>query len=332
MRVLGGNDFPRDVRILTYVGNGLTDVEIGDKMFLSPRTVKAHLKRIYSHLHASNRAHAVANAYRKQILRAPLTPATEHQSVLALMLPEHHVMLRYLSRGLEWEEIRGFTDLTEYCFKREIKNLYTILEARTAAHAVGNAYQLHILTVLTPVRQRSEEEMHIDIRPNLDDAPLESVAAAASTGQLSSGYVEAVGILPEGMSSGKSSVAITIRTTDGALVVGETGLALFSATTRALLASPIAEMEQAVLPTHLAADTFTPAAHTPDATITLRAMDREHVDPADDCGLTEPAYLALVAALAEAGFEIVTGPDACPPATPTQGPAVNRPRKPGAPQ
>lgn len=84
---------------------------------------------------------------------------------------------------------------------------------------------------------------HIDVRPDLEAAPLETITAANDAGRLLHGTITAIGILPGGMESGRASVALTIETRDGYVVVGETSLDLLAGATRALLASPIARRE-----------------------------------------------------------------------------------------
>lgn len=48
----------RQVEVLRLLGRGLTDAQIANELFLSPRTVHAHLRAIYRKLHFSNRSAA----------------------------------------------------------------------------------------------------------------------------------------------------------------------------------------------------------------------------------------------------------------------------------
>jgi DNA-binding CsgD family transcriptional regulator/Flp pilus assembly protein TadD len=58
----------REVDVLRLVASGLTNAEIADQLFLSPRTVDAHLYRIYRKLDVSSRAAAARFAVQNGIL------------------------------------------------------------------------------------------------------------------------------------------------------------------------------------------------------------------------------------------------------------------------
>ena len=51
----------REVEVLRLVAGGLTDLQIADKLILSPRTVHAHISSIYSKLGVTSRS--VATRY-----------------------------------------------------------------------------------------------------------------------------------------------------------------------------------------------------------------------------------------------------------------------------
>lgn len=55
---------PREMQILKLMAEGLTDRQIGTKLFLSVDTVKSHVKHLYRVMGAANRAHAVAKGFR----------------------------------------------------------------------------------------------------------------------------------------------------------------------------------------------------------------------------------------------------------------------------
>ena len=65
---------PQQRQIIRLASDGLTDREIGDRLFLSPRTVSSHLYRSYPKLGVASR-----HQLRDVIARAS-TPATTHQS------------------------------------------------------------------------------------------------------------------------------------------------------------------------------------------------------------------------------------------------------------
>lgn len=60
---------PRQREILTLASEGLTDAEIGQRLWLTEAGTKKHLHRIYVTLGATNRAHSVAIALRTGIIR-----------------------------------------------------------------------------------------------------------------------------------------------------------------------------------------------------------------------------------------------------------------------
>jgi len=65
---------PQQRQIVRLAGDGLTDREIGDRLFLSPRTVSSHLYRSYPKLGVASR-----HQLRDVIARAS-TSATAHAS------------------------------------------------------------------------------------------------------------------------------------------------------------------------------------------------------------------------------------------------------------
>jgi DNA-binding NarL/FixJ family response regulator len=54
---------PREREVLTLVGQGLSNVEIADKLVVSPLTVKTHVARLFMKLGARDRAQLVVTAY-----------------------------------------------------------------------------------------------------------------------------------------------------------------------------------------------------------------------------------------------------------------------------
>ena len=61
----------REREVMTLVADGLANREIGDRLGISEKTVKAHLTRVYQRLGISNRSQAVAYA-RQRGLQSPL--------------------------------------------------------------------------------------------------------------------------------------------------------------------------------------------------------------------------------------------------------------------
>lgn len=52
----------REIEVLQSIGKGLSNQEVGRRLFISPHTVKAHTRNIYAKLDAHNRTEAVARA------------------------------------------------------------------------------------------------------------------------------------------------------------------------------------------------------------------------------------------------------------------------------
>ncbi|CAA9233618.1 MAG: hypothetical protein AVDCRST_MAG93-1000, partial [uncultured Chloroflexia bacterium] len=52
----------RELEVLRYIAEGLTNQEIADRLYLSLNTVKVHARNIYGKLDANNRTQAIARA------------------------------------------------------------------------------------------------------------------------------------------------------------------------------------------------------------------------------------------------------------------------------
>ena len=59
---------PREVQVLTLVGQGLSNVEIGRELFISEATVKTHLVRVFGKLGVDDRTAAVTKAMAQGLL------------------------------------------------------------------------------------------------------------------------------------------------------------------------------------------------------------------------------------------------------------------------
>jgi two-component system, NarL family, nitrate/nitrite response regulator NarL len=59
----------RERELLELAAEGLTTLEIADRLFLSPNTVKTYWQRLYEKLGATDRASAMAEAIRRGLLR-----------------------------------------------------------------------------------------------------------------------------------------------------------------------------------------------------------------------------------------------------------------------
>ncbi len=58
----------RETEILRMLSKGLNYKEIAEKVFLSPHTVKTHIKNIYAKLHVGNRAAAIYKAIKHKLI------------------------------------------------------------------------------------------------------------------------------------------------------------------------------------------------------------------------------------------------------------------------
>lgn len=60
---------PREHEVLTLIAEGCSAPEIGRRLYLSPATVKTHMKHLYEKLGVSERAAAIAEAMRHGLIR-----------------------------------------------------------------------------------------------------------------------------------------------------------------------------------------------------------------------------------------------------------------------
>ena len=63
---------PRESQVSRHIAFGLSNKEIADKLFISPLTVKGHLKNIYQKLEVGKRREAVEKAQKIGILSGGL--------------------------------------------------------------------------------------------------------------------------------------------------------------------------------------------------------------------------------------------------------------------
>ena len=59
---------PRQIQVLTLVAQGLTYKEVGEKLFLSERTIKYHMGQIIARLHIQSRAEVIDYARRSGLV------------------------------------------------------------------------------------------------------------------------------------------------------------------------------------------------------------------------------------------------------------------------
>lgn len=84
------------------MGQGLTNREIADQLFVSEGTVKTHVKRILMKLHLHDRVHAVVFAYEAGLVRPREAerprPAEHRDGTEQSSSPRHHAHARTGSR------------------------------------------------------------------------------------------------------------------------------------------------------------------------------------------------------------------------------------------
>ena len=57
---------PTELEVVCHVAAGLTNPQIGERMFISPATVKVHIRHVFQKLDISNRAELTAKAVRRE--------------------------------------------------------------------------------------------------------------------------------------------------------------------------------------------------------------------------------------------------------------------------
>ncbi len=59
---------PREIELLSELANGSTYIEIGEKLFISPLTVRKHVANLYAKLHAKNRLQIISIAQKNNLI------------------------------------------------------------------------------------------------------------------------------------------------------------------------------------------------------------------------------------------------------------------------
>lgn len=58
----------RETEVLRMLSKGMNYREVADELFLSPHTIKTHIKNIYTKLHVNNRAEAIYKAIKQKLI------------------------------------------------------------------------------------------------------------------------------------------------------------------------------------------------------------------------------------------------------------------------
>ncbi len=67
-RIINNPLSPRETEILKMLSDGKNYKEVAELIFLSPHTVKTHIKNIYGKLHVKNRAEAIYKAIKQKLI------------------------------------------------------------------------------------------------------------------------------------------------------------------------------------------------------------------------------------------------------------------------
>lgn len=63
---------PREAEVLVLIAEGLSNVEIAERLYLSPATVKSHINHLFTKAGLRDRAQAINYAYRTGLARPPV--------------------------------------------------------------------------------------------------------------------------------------------------------------------------------------------------------------------------------------------------------------------
>ncbi|MCP4978291.1 MAG: response regulator transcription factor [Maribacter sp.] len=67
-RIINNPLSERETEILKMLSRGMNYKDVAEELFLSPHTVKTHIKNIYSKLHVKNRAEAIYKAIKQKLI------------------------------------------------------------------------------------------------------------------------------------------------------------------------------------------------------------------------------------------------------------------------
>jgi DNA-binding NarL/FixJ family response regulator len=127
---------PPEIAVVDLVADGLTNQEIGARLFLSPRTVQTHLQNIGRRSGCTLREGIAGRAYLTGVLRQrPVGPAGLEAEPVRLTARQHQV-LSLVARGFSTEEICAELDISVDTVKTHVARMLATFGARNRAHLV----------------------------------------------------------------------------------------------------------------------------------------------------------------------------------------------------
>jgi DNA-binding CsgD family transcriptional regulator len=72
-----GQPDPTELEVVALVAEGLTNAEIGGRLFISGRTVESHLSHVFAKLNIASKLQLAAEAGRRPAPKVTARPATQ---------------------------------------------------------------------------------------------------------------------------------------------------------------------------------------------------------------------------------------------------------------
>jgi DNA-binding NarL/FixJ family response regulator len=136
---------PRLREVFSLVAQGLNNKQIADQLGIAENTVNSYyVKYLQRTLHAHNRAHLIAIAYRLGLLD-PGDASEALRERLTDLTPRLREVISLVAQGLNNKQIADQLSVTENTVKNHLKYVLAKLDARDRAQLVAIAYRLGLL-------------------------------------------------------------------------------------------------------------------------------------------------------------------------------------------